>query len=135
MILSRADLVKEAKDAPSSPGAYILLIELAGPLAITLKGKPAATLEAGRYLYCGSARGPGGLRARLSRHMRRGKPIHWHVDRLTEAGTVIGAWIFQGCVECELAEALSHLPAPILGFGSTDCPRCRSHLLGWAATA
>jgi hypothetical protein len=37
---------------------------------------------------------PGGLRARLARQMRRGKPIHWHIDRLTEAGTVLGAWRF-----------------------------------------
>jgi hypothetical protein len=24
----------------------------------------------------------------------------------------------------------SALPVPIVGFGSTDCERCRSHLLG-----
>jgi hypothetical protein len=26
--------------------------------------------------------------------------------------------------------SISALPVPIVGFGSTDCQRCRSHLLG-----
>ncbi|MFL5280923.1 MAG: DUF123 domain-containing protein [Rhodopila sp.] len=35
--------------------------------------RPAASLLPGRYLYAGSARGPGGMRARLDRHLRRNK--------------------------------------------------------------
>jgi Uri superfamily endonuclease len=120
-----------ADDAPSLPGAYVLAVELAAPLPVTLPGKPAAMLRPGRYLYCGSARGPGGIRARLGRHMRNGKAVRWHIDRLTEAGKVLGAWAFPGGSECELAMALSGLPVPIPRFGSTDCNRCRSHLLRW----
>jgi Uri superfamily endonuclease len=123
-----------AGDAPALPGAYVLAVELAAPLPVTLPGKPVATLTPGHYLYCGSARGPGGLRARLGRHMRSGKAIRWHIDRLTEAGTVLGAWAFPGGNECELATALSALPTPIAGFGSTDCNHCRSHLLQWPHT-
>ena len=67
--------------------------------------------------------------------MRHGKAIQWHVDGLTEAGTVLGAWAFPGGDEFDLVAALSHLPVPIEGFGSTDCPRCRSHLLRWPDTA
>jgi Uri superfamily endonuclease len=100
-----------------------------------LPGKPKTILQAGRYLYCGSAKGSGGIRARLSRHMRPGKVIHWHVDLLTAAGRVTGAWIFPRCDECELVRALSCLPAPIRGFGSTDCPKCWSHLLSWPRRA
>ena len=70
-----------------------------------------------------------GLRARLARHMRRAKRPHWHVDLLTEAGRVAGAWIVPGGDECALVAALSHLPMPIPGFGASDCRRCRSHLL------
>jgi Uri superfamily endonuclease len=121
-----------AGDAPSLPGAYVLAVALARPLTV---GKPATRLSAGRYLYCGSARGPGGLRARLGRHMRCGKAVHWYVDRLTEAGAVIGAWAFPGGGECELPAALSRLPAPIAGFGSTDCARCRTHLFQWPEAA
>jgi Uri superfamily endonuclease len=40
---------------------------------VTLCGRAAIDLPAGRYLYCGSAKGPGGLKARLSRHFRRGR--------------------------------------------------------------
>src|SRR6516162_9967283 len=58
-----------------------------------------------------------------------------HVDLLTDAGRVTGAWIFPGRDECELVGGLSHLPAPIRGFGSTDCPRCWSHLLSWPRRA
>jgi Uri superfamily endonuclease len=56
----------------------------------------------------------------------RGRPR----DNLTEAGTVLGAWTFPGGGdECDLVAAPSHLPVPIEGFGSTDCRKCRSHLL------
>jgi len=129
--LSIADLLRMAEQAPASTGAYVLLIELAGPVKVTLPGKPKTTLEAGRYLYCGSAKGPGGIRARLAWHMRVGKKIQWHVDRLTEVGTVTGAWVFPGGDECELVRTLSHLSVPIQGFGSSDCLGCRSHLLSW----
>jgi Uri superfamily endonuclease len=124
-----------ADAAPPLAGAYVLAIELAESVRVALPGKPAANLIPGRYLYCGSARGPGGLRARLRRHMRRGKTVRWHVDHLTEAGMVLGAWIFRDGDECELAAALSSLPTPITGFGSTDCARCRAHLFEWRDAA
>jgi Uri superfamily endonuclease len=120
-----------AQEIPKLPGAYVLALELSRPIVVKIAGRPLTSLAAGRYLYCGSARGPGGLRARIARHMRRGKTTRWHVDRLTEAGRVLGAWTFVGCHECQLVAALAHLPAPIEGFGSSDCQRCRSHLLRW----
>jgi len=126
-----SSFVRKAEDAPTSLGAYVLLIELAESVEVTLPSKPKATLKAGRYLYCGSAKGAGGIRARLSHHMRPGKVIHWHVDLLTEAGRVTGAWTFPGREECELVDSLSRLCAPIRGFGSTDCTKCWSHLLSW----
>jgi Uri superfamily endonuclease len=130
-MFSIADLLRTPEDAPPSMGAYVLLIELAAPVPVTLPGKPSTTLEASRCLYCGSAKGPGGIRARLAWHMRVSKKLQWHVDRLTEAGIVTGAWVFPGGDECKLVRTLSHLPVPIPGFGSADCPRCRSHLLRW----
>ena len=123
--------VRKAEDAPTLPGAHVLMIELTESVEVTLPGKPKTTLKAGCYLYCGSAKGPGGIRARLSWHMRPGKLIHWHVDRLTNAGRVTGAWVFPGRDECERVRALSRLCAPIRGFGNTDCPKCWSHLLSW----
>ncbi|PWB81333.1 MAG: DUF123 domain-containing protein [Methylocystaceae bacterium] len=120
-----------ASEAPVDPGAYVLLVELDAPLRITAGKGREATLAPGRYLYCGSAKGPGGLRARLARHMRRGKRRHWHIDQLTEAGAVHGAWATPHGSECAHVAELAHLPVPLDGFGSSDCPRCRSHLLHW----
>ena len=77
----------KADEAPSLPGAYAMAIEVADAVAVTLSGRPPITLPAGRHLYCGSAKGPGGLKARLSRHMRRGKSSRWHVDQLTNQGS------------------------------------------------
>ncbi len=116
---------------PDEPGAYVLLIELDEALAIGLPGKPVAVLAPGRYLYCGSARGPGGLRARVGRHFRREKPVRWHVDRLTTAGRLAGAWTFPGGDECAPVADLAGLPVPVPGFGSSDCRDCASHLLSW----
>jgi Uri superfamily endonuclease len=99
------------------PGAYVLMIELTESVQVTLLGKPKTTLKAGCYLYCGSAKGPGGIRARLSRHMRLRKLIHWHVDRLTDAGRVTGAWVFPGRDECELVAAYRVYSAPIRSVG------------------
>jgi histidyl-tRNA synthetase len=121
----------KAAEAPSLPGAYAMVIEVADAVAVTLGGQSPITLSAGRYLYCGSAKGPGGFKARLSHHMRRGKSLRWHVDQLTEQGSVVGSWVFPGGDECGLVQMRSHLPMPITGFGSSDCPTCRSHLLFW----
>ena len=125
------DFWTTAHDVPDVSGAYVLAIDLSEPVAVSICGKPSALLAPGRYLYCGLPKGPGGLRARLARHMRHGKPIHWHIDRLTEAGAVLGAWTFLCGDECHLVAALSHLPIAIKGFGSTDCRRCTNHLLRW----
>jgi Uri superfamily endonuclease len=120
---------RSVDEAPSLPGAYVIAIELAEPVAVMLCGRAAINLPAGRYLYCGSAKGPGGLKARLSRHFRRGKLVRWHVDQLTERGSVIGSWIFPNGDECEQVRRFSQLPIPIPGFGSSDCMKCLSHLL------
>jgi Uri superfamily endonuclease len=63
----------KADEAPSLPGAYVMAIELADTVVVMLSGRSSIVLPAGSYLYCGSAKGPGGLKARLSRHMRRGE--------------------------------------------------------------
>ncbi len=130
-VLRTGQFCTTAAAAPSTPGSYVLVVDLPVGLAVTIAGKYAGTLLPGRYLYCGSAKGPGGLRARLARHMRRDKALRWHVDQLTTAGAVRGAWVFPGGDECHLARCLSQLPAPIAGFGSSDCSRCRSHLAEW----
>ena len=93
------------------------------------------TLAAGQYAYVGSAHGPGGLRARVGRHLRADKPLHWHIDYLTAAIPVVHvvALASTARLECTWAKRLlvlngAAVPAP--GFGSSDCRnRCPAHLI------
>lgn len=124
-------LHRSAETIPAVAGAYVLIVELAASVRVVLPRRTEADLPPGRYLYCGSARGPGGLRARVGRHMRRDKAIRWHIDRLTNVGTVPGCWVFPDGDECALVARLAALVAPIPGFGSSDCAVCVSHLVAW----
>jgi len=116
---------------PTKSGAYVIFFNLRGSarLDIARLGFPFAA--PGHYAYCGSARGPGGLRARIARHLRPGKPLHWHIDRLTAVGRVTDVALLLGGSECDLMDRLlanDRVSIPIRGFGSTDCSRCSSHL-------
>ncbi len=132
----------DATALPAMPGAYLLLLRLDNPLP--LRGRFARqTLPAGHYVYAGSARGPGGLRARLTRHFRREKKLRWHIDQLTTRAAGLCALPFpdddtgesaRPTSECHLAAALMKNPAfgiPLPGFGSSDCATCPAHLLRW----
>ncbi len=114
---------------PSEPGAYVLLITLSEQHRGRFAGKDF-TLEPGRYAYCGSAKGPGGIAARVGRHFRRDKKAHWHIDQLTIAAASISALAYPGQGECalmaRLVEAGASVPFP--GFGSSDCRLCAAHL-------
>ena len=84
------------------------------------------------YLYAGSAYGPGGIPARVNRHRRPGKKVHWHIDRLTNAGTVVSVVAIPGGRECAIVAAALRVPGvtmPSPGFGSSDCRACPAHLL------
>ncbi len=130
-------LFPESTALDSQPGTYLLLIDLAEPLAFTLRGKQMA-LPAGTYAYAGSAKGPGGIAARVARHMRKDKAPHWHVDGLSVAASRITALAFPGGSECALMDRLlqSRLAEiPIAGFGSSDCRACQAHLARLVSTA
>ncbi len=114
------------------PGAYGLLIRLPRQIKTEIGALGRVTLAPGGYLYLGSAYGPGGLAARLRRHLRADKRLHWHVDHLTIVGTVEHVFVLPNGRECDLVERACQLPAihaPVAGFGSSDCRRCTAHLL------
>ena len=119
-------------DLPKHPGAYVLLIDLPRPLELPVVRLGQPTLEPGRYVYCGSARGPGGLAARVGRHLNRDKSIHWHIDHLPLAGEILDLDWRTDRSECDLRERISATAGtfvPVAGFGSSDCKQCASHLL------
>lgn len=113
-------------------GAYALVLRLEEPIRLDRPRIAGIRLTPGWYIYSGSARGPGGIRARLSRHFRREKTMHWHIDRLTVHAADLAALSLHGGDECDLVARLIESPALAMaapGFGSSDCRRCKSHLL------
>ncbi len=123
-------LFPEAVAPGSIAGAYLLEITLTERLQGTLRGKPY-TLAHGTNLYAGSANGPGGIAARVARHLRKDKKLHWHVDALTVAASEISALAFPDGSECALVKRLLEegCEVPLPGFGSSDCRTCPAHLL------
>lgn len=111
-------------------GSYVLLLRVdrTEPLVVGRLG--TFVFAPGRYAYFGSALG--GLVARIARHRRSQKRLHWHVDYLIERATVIGVLEVEGeaRLECMLSDRLATEPwasSPVRRFGSSDCG-CFSHL-------
>lgn len=119
------------EELSAEKGAYLLTVRLDRPLEGELRGS-SYVLPAAWYVYAGNACGPGGIGARLSRHLRREKKMHWHIDRLTVAARDMTALAFPGGSECVIVERLRESGAadvPVPRFGSSDCRTCPAHLL------
>jgi Uri superfamily endonuclease len=116
-----------------SPGSYVLVARLSQHTILPVGQLGVFRFEAGFYGYCGSARGPGGLEARLARHLCRRKRAHWHVDYLLQRAVVVEMWKARSTqrLECLFAQALTGLSGArvaVPGFGSSDC-NCDAHLV------
>ena len=120
---------------PSDPGTYALLLHSPEPVSLQVGRLGGFRLSAGSYVYVGSALGPGGIRARVSRHLRDSRRRHWHIDALLHECIVEGVcWVVTDArLECAWVRSLLTLEgasAPIARFGSSDCSnRCPSHLV------
>jgi len=124
-------------DLPRKPGTYVLFLHLRESRTVTVGRLGAVAFPAGFYAYVGSARGSGGLAARVARHLRDPKPLHWHIDALREHARPLRLWLSEGPQgrECVWAGVLSRLPGaslPAPRFGASDC-RCPAHLIRFAA--
>jgi Uri superfamily endonuclease len=113
------------------PGTYALVLQSHSNETIQVGRWGQLDLQPGYYIYVGSAFGPGGVRARVSRHWRRGKRKHWHIDHLREYVSPVEAWVSYEAehLEHEWATILFERPetTPIQGFGCSDC-KCVTHL-------
>jgi Uri superfamily endonuclease len=98
-------------------GLYLLHVWLEQEATLVPSRLGPQTFRRGDYLYVGSARGSGGLRARILRHARSGRSpaSHWHIDTLLAPADLLGAW-------------WSPLEGQPDGFGASDC-RCEGHLV------
>lgn len=120
-------------DPPANtPGSYILVLHSEATRTVRIGARGSLCTLPGYYYYCGSAFGPGGVRARIKRHVRLEKTQRWHIDYLRCLLVVREVWIsFDGKNQEHIWAGLlnemrlSEIPMP--GFGSSDC-RCPAHL-------
>ena len=123
---------KQKLNLTDQGGSYIIILYLPQSKKIVVGKLGIVKFLPGFYLYVGSARGPGGLRARLNRHLSSQSKKFWHIDYLKtycKLYTVIHqtgreSW------ECKWSNFFAEqdkFSVPCLGFGASDC-KCSSHL-------
>ncbi len=123
---------RETLDLPSQPGTYALILEATAVQDVPIGKLGVLHMLPGIYVYVGSALGPGGLAARVDRHVLREKTLHWHIDYLRAETRLVAVWFARGakhgeCHRSRILERATGAQVPLDGFGSSDC-RCRSHL-------
>ena len=108
-------------------GIYTLVMKLCKPETISVGKVGTISFSAGYYVYVGSAFS--GLEARLTRHLRKKKKLHWHIDYFLKKGK-IEEIVYSVTVkkkECTIAMGMAQRLLPIPNFGCSDCRRV-SHL-------
>jgi len=86
----------------------------------------------GYYVYVGSAFGPGGLRARVQRHINESKKKYWHIDYIKLFTQPLEIWysyepVIREHQWAEIIKISKHSGILMKGFGSSDCS-CVTHL-------
>lgn len=132
-----------ADEITDQGGSYTLLFQLELPLNLPVGRLGSFYFPKATYLYFGSAYGPGGLRARLQRHISGNGRPHWHIDTLRSAATLKAVFFIAAPLptlkpstrlECMWSQAAARLPSafiPAPRFGASDCQqRCSAHLIG-----
>ena len=120
----------------SRPGTYALVLRATQQKNVQVGRLGKLAMQQGFYVYIGSALGPGGLKARVGRHLRPAARPHWHIDYLRRETEWVAVWYAYVVSrrECAWADAFSNLRGskiPLFGFGSSDC-RCSAHLYFFA---
>lgn len=123
---------KGMETLPPHPGTYVLMLALRKFRSITVGKWGTHDFFSGWYAYVGSAMGPGGLAARVGRHLQHRKKAHWHIDYLRVSAQLIGVfWTADARKkEHQWASRLGRTPLsgePVKGFGCSDC-KCQAHL-------
>lgn len=118
-------------DKDLESGIYNLIIYLAKNKEIEVGSLGEFKFKSGYYIYTGTAQR--NLQARINRHRKEDKRLHWHIDYLLQYGEIkeVKTWAEEQEFECRLHNKLAQylgLEEPISGFGASDCS-CNSHLL------
>ncbi|TAK86530.1 MAG: GIY-YIG nuclease family protein [Betaproteobacteria bacterium] len=115
------------------PGTYALVCRSSREARIQVGRLGVLPIRRGYYVYVGSAFGPGGVHARVARHVRRSPNRHWHVDCLWPVLRIEEIWYSYDPArrEHDWARILSHAMGGSIAlrrFGASDC-RCEAHLV------
>ncbi len=119
--------MEQPKGIENMKGVYCLVIYLEKDRELEIGALGTIKFMSGYYLYVGSAQS--GLEARINRHMREQKRVHWHIDYLLRYSKIIDVWIKEGDKdeECSCAHQLEEYFDQVKNFGCSDC-NCSSHL-------
>jgi Uri superfamily endonuclease len=114
-------------------GTYALFLQLERDVPIAVGRLGTCCFPRGHYVYVGSALGSGGLPARLARHHRQQKRLHWHIDYFLARAPIVGVQTDASGERLECAWAREWLDTPgaqviAPGFGASDCA-CPAHLI------
>jgi Uri superfamily endonuclease len=124
---------RQKRSTNAESGTYALILEANEYVDLAIGKLGSMQVIPGFYVYTGSAFGPGGLRARLNRHLGSPLTFHWHVDYLRRACEPVEIWTNKACgnLEHAWAEILRTSPGAVIPkrrFGASDC-RCPAHLV------
>lgn len=116
---------------PSAPGTYLLEIAITSHRCVQVGRLGRLDLTPGIYYYVGSALGPGGLAARVGRHLKASKKLRWHIDYLLEGQQITRVWTRMDHERREHRWARwfireTNVIVPLRGIGASDC-KCLSH--------
>lgn len=125
----------DAVRLPSLPGTYALLLASRVEQDLQVGSFGCMKLLPGFYVYVGSAFGPGGLNARVARHLAADKKLRWHVDYVRMVTRPAAVWYAvdpdrRECRWAEVLAAMTGVSVPMIGFGASDCACC-SHLFSF----
>jgi len=116
-------------------GTYLLFISNTQSEKVKVGSLGTLFFPEGRYLYVGSALGPGGLEQRILRHIKREKKVFWHIDYLLtlESFEVKAVYVVESeeHLECSFSQFLTRVFSSqglvvFPRFGSSDC-HCQGH--------
>ena len=108
-------------------GSYVLIIKNKEDQNIKIGSLGNIFFKEGFYAYIGSALSS--LEARIKRHLRDDKNLHWHIDYLLKKTEIIEVFCKKSTTkeECDIANFFNQKLELIPGFGCSDC-KCKSHL-------
>ncbi|MFC2131288.1 DUF123 domain-containing protein [Bacteroidota bacterium] len=125
--------------AELNSGSYQLSIKVKKDITIRVGALGLCRFPQGTYVYTGSAMK--NLRQRVERHLRNDKnkstiSPRWHIDYIlsNENTEIISYTLYpskyrEECIRNARLLNSKNTEAPVSGFGSSDCRKCKAHLI------